>query len=246
MLMMSRLISPRRTRSSWWAIALRRQFGTYVWPRLERRKNLAHESGEIAAQQSAKDARLRGFRHNRHLPSGYRLDRNSMISLPKVVQQDLEILGGHFLGTNGLLNLSAISVQEFHKQLQGALIPAHGVIGKLTEHDVQPRGTTGPTVLGHRDLRVHQLSQAHADTLPAFAMPRRIAALARPKLSGFWRAAIADVVIRWAAGFASRHRFASRSARRRPRQAAAPVLYRPSFEQMGSGQKRTGAPRSRR
>src|SRR5271169_2213631 len=100
----------------------------------------------------------------------------------------------------GPLNLDAIPVEEFHQQFQSALIPAHGVIGKLAEHDVQPRDATGPTVLSHCDLRVHQLSQARPDSLTAFAIPRRIATLPRPKSSGLRRAAIADVVVQWVAG----------------------------------------------
>jgi hypothetical protein len=68
-------------------------------------------------------------------------------------------------------------MEEFHEQLQGALIAAHGVIRRMTEHDVEPRHTTGPTLLGHCDLRVHQLAQALTDSVAALAMTRRIAAL---------------------------------------------------------------------
>jgi hypothetical protein len=96
-------------------------------------------------------------------------------------------------------------VVEVHKQPEGALIPAHGFIALLKEHDVESRDPTGPTLLGHRDLRVHQLLQAHADRLATFATARRIATLAGPKLSLFRRAAVSDLIIRPAAGFMSRH-----------------------------------------
>ena len=42
-----------------------------------------------------------------------------------MVRQDLEVLGRHFFGTSDPLNLAAIPMEEFHKQLQSALIPAH-------------------------------------------------------------------------------------------------------------------------